>query len=130
MTVVVRNELSVPWVFEASRGSRQLAPGQVAVISDEEWASIITAKRGPGGMHAVSNDPGSRIKTKFDYADVGGGDFEVVYLGQADQGAQDADHVWSIKKFSYSSISGANQITSVEILDSVAWADRATLPWT
>jgi len=128
MPVVVRNELAEPWVFEGSRGSRQIAAGATAVISDEEWATVISAKRGPGGLHAISNDPGSQTKTAFDYALVNG-TYETVYLGEAAQSAADTDSVWTIKFFQYGSFGGSNQITEIQILDGVAWADRATLPW-
>lgn len=129
MAVLVRNELSTPWVFEGSRGSRQLAPGEVGWVSDEEWATVISAKRGPGALHPLSNDPGSRIKTRFDYV-IYNGAAEVLYLGQAAQTAADTDTTWTIKKFTYLTASDAStQIDTVEVLDSVAWANRASLPW-
>lgn len=129
MPVVVRNELAEPWVFEGSRGSRQIAPGATAVISDDEWATVISAKRGPGGLHAISNDPGSQSKTAFDYALVNGS-YEVVYLGGASQSSLGTDQTWTVKFFKYGTFGGSNQITEIQVLDGVAWSDRATLPWT
>lgn len=129
MAVLVRNELTTPWVFEGSRGSRQIAPGEVEWVSDEEWATVISAKRGPGGLHPLSNDPGSRIMTKFDYV-IFNGSAQVQYLGQATQGALDTDSTWTIKKFTYVTAADAStQISIVEVLESVAWANRTTLPW-
>ena len=125
----MRNETGSPWIFDGSRGSRQIPAGESEVISDEEWATVISAKRGPGGLHALSNDPGSQSKTAFDYALVNGS-YETIYLGEAAQTALDADPVWTIKFFQYGVFGGSNQITEIQVLDGVAWADRATLPWT
>ena len=128
MTVVVRNETGSPWIFDGSSGRRQIAAGATEVISDEEWASVISAKRGPGGLHALSNDPGSQSKTTFDYALVNGA-YETIYLGEADQTAAITDPVWTIKFFQYAAFGGSNQITEIQVLDGVAWSNRASLPW-
>jgi hypothetical protein len=126
MSVLVRNEFAEPWVFEGSGGKRQLAPAEVALISDAEWNSIISEKRGSGGINPL--DSSERVKTEFDYASVNGS-YEVIYIGQASPSTADTDDRWTIKKFSYQSLGGGNKVSAVEVMDSVAWADRATLSW-
>jgi hypothetical protein len=49
----------------------------------------------------------------------------LIYVGEAAQGASQNANVWTIYKLVYT---GAN-LTNVQVLFNVAWANRTTLPW-
>ena len=131
MTVVVKNELTDPWVFDGSAGKRRVEPGQVSVISDEEWNDVISAKRGPGGLNALwPNEATSDSNAlKFDYYLVGA-DYEIRHLGFSQQGVLISVPEWTVKRFEHTTLGGENLVSGIQVLGGVAWDDRATLPWT
>lgn len=130
MSVVVRNERNQPYVFSGSRGTRQIAPGEIAVISETEWDDVITALRGPGEINPLwPNEVSSDIAAmKFDYYTVGA-DTEVRYIGFAQQGILTSEDRWVIKRFGHETIGDGNYVNDIQVLQGVAWDDRASLDW-
>lgn len=130
MTVVVKNEQSKPYVFEGSAGKRQIAAGEVQVVSDDEWGSVISALRGPGKLNPLwPNEVTSDTESlKFDHYLVGA-EFEVRYIGISVQGSLTNEPKWTIKRFEHTTITGENFVTGIQVLHSAAWDDRASLPW-
>lgn len=131
MTVVVSNEKIDPYVFVAGRNGKTLQAGEVGVLSDEEWDSVPFSQRGPGRLRAVwpSAVSSETNQVRFDYVLVGSS-YEVEYLGYAVQSALDADEVWTIKKFDYTTLGTTNKPTHLQVMEGVAWSDRTTLSWT
>lgn len=59
-----------------------------------------------------------------------GGVYKLQYLGVAASGVADDTHKWTIYKFSYGDPGdGSLSLQRIEVLNGVAWNDRATLPW-
>jgi hypothetical protein len=133
MPVLVRNETTSPWIFERSAGSRQLAPGAVQLISDDEWTSIISAKRGAGQINALWPAQTDLTTVELDYYTVNSLT-EARYVGVSPLGSLKTDSVWTVKRMSHASLTGGNFVTEVQSLSGVAWgtttADRDALAWT
>ena len=130
MSIVVKNELADPWIFDSSAGRRRIEPGEVQIISDLEWQGVISAKRGLGKLRALwPNEATSDSNSmKFDYYQVVT-DYEIRYLGIAQQGTLETDPKWTIKRFEHQTLGGENFVSGIQILADVAWDDRATLLW-
>lgn len=130
MALLVKNERTTAYIFDGSRGSRQIAPGELQVIADEEWATVIAANRGPGQINPLwpAEATSEYQQLLFDYYLVGS-EYEARYIGSAEQGSDTSEPVWVIKKFAHSTFAGINNVTSLQVLTDVAWDDRATLGW-
>lgn len=128
MSVLVRNETSSPWIFEASAGGRQLAPGATQVISEDEWESIITAKRGAGQINALWPAQTDQTTLQLDYFEFGSG-WQIRWIGVAALGALTSDSTWTIKQLSYSTVGGNVVVTEIQALSGVIWDNRASLGW-
>ena len=127
MSVLVRNETDSDMII-FGRPPRHISPGSSEYISDLEWSAIISEKRGPGKLNPVSADPSITQKINLDYVLVGT-IYETLYAGFANQSVLDTEPYWLIKKFSYVTLGTDNKITQIQVLDGVAWSDRATLTW-
>lgn len=132
MSVLVRNESNSPWIFDRSAGKRQLAVGEMQVISESEWESIITAKRGPGQINALWPAQTDLAAVEMDY-DING---NIIFIGIAtnlvwDQGLQayrsirTSDPPWTIKKLTYV----GSSVVSIQSLENAIWDNRASLGW-
>lgn len=131
MAVVVRNESAGPIRFPGNSNRKEIPAGEIRLISDGEWELIPFDNRGPGKLKAVWPNEliGENLKIKIDYYAPGGVDYFVRYKGISTQAADDTDDAWTIQRMSHSSYGGNYKITEVQILENVAWADRASLPW-
>lgn len=129
--IVVKNEKADPYIFASPGVKKTFAAGEIAVLSEEEWNSVPFSQRGPGKLNPLWPNEASSdsSKTKLEYYQVGA-DYEVRYIGLAQQSDSTADEVWIIKRFSHQTLGGENLVTEIQILENVAWDDRATLPWT
>lgn len=90
--------------------------------------------RGPGRINPVwpNRATSDSSKTKLDYYTFGG-DYQIRYLGFADQADADTDKVWYIKRFEHVNLAGSTEpirVAAIQIFENVAWTDRAILPWT
>lgn len=131
MAIVIRNDSGVPFRIPG-KGNQSLDPGGIKVLSEEEFASIPLANRGPGRIYSVNPNESSSetLKEKLDYyIPAGTTDYSVRWVGYARQTALDTDLVWSVRQFSHAALGQDARVTEIQILENVAWADRATLPW-
>lgn len=133
MAVVVKNEGASPFYFgERAGGStrKKLEPGQIDTISDQEWDSVPVAKRGAGAIKCLwPNDVTSdTLKVKIDHYAFNG-TLEPRYVGSAVQGSATNQPVWTIRRLSHTSLASKNYVTEVQVLEAVAWDDRASLSW-
>lgn len=133
MSVVVRNERDKPYRFvDDNRRQRVLDPGQVAVLTETELEQVPLHMRGPGEVNVLfpSEGSGDSNRTKFDYYDPGAGQFEVRYLGIAQQGDAEDEPVWTVKRFGHTQFGAEFLVTDIQILNDVRWDERAALGWT
>jgi hypothetical protein len=138
MAVLVKNERSTPFYWTTGKrgqADKQIAPGEVAVLSENEWQEIPISMRGPGGLRPLDPSPqdeDSLNVTELDYYSVDA-QIELRYLGEAPQGSDPTSAVWTVKRFSHMDVAGDPRISEVQVLNEVAWgvstADRDGLPW-
>jgi len=138
MALLVKNESSSPYVFESSGGRRQIQPGDTQMISDEEWASVISAKRGVGHLNpqalpvsasvsaTVTPNPPYALATRVD--DVGGTP-DITYVGEADPGSATSSAIWRVKRVT----DDGSELLTIEWagggnFDQI-WDDRASLTY-
>lgn len=141
MAVLVKNESSSPYVFEGSSGRRQIAAGDTQLVSDEEWATVISAKRGPGQLNpqalpvdATVNIPSVNVTPAPAYAlatrvDDTHGTPDITYVGEADPGSLTSAAVWRVKRIT----DDGTEFTTVQwagtgVFDQI-WDDRASLTY-
>jgi len=101
MAVLVKNESGSDYRFSGHSNQKLFPAGATMLISDDEWDSVITGKRGPGQLNpqpmpiagSFTADPPAPLATRLD--DVGGG---VFYVGEAQPGTATSDPLWRIKK--------------------------------
>lgn len=140
MAVLVVNERTKPFHWTSNKrgqGDKQIAPGEVAVLSENEWTEVPISMRGPGGLRPLSPSPqdeDSLNSTELDYDSTTYATAQLIYLGEAPQGSDPTLPIWMVKRFSHSEVvPGDVRITEIQVLNEVAWgtdtADRDALPW-
>lgn len=139
MAVLAINERNSPFRWTSGKrgqGDKLIMPGEIAVLSEQEWQEIPIAMRSPGGLRALSPSSGDEDivdVTELDYYTVAAS-VELRYMGEAEQGSDTADPVWTIKRFAHSEVvPGDVRITEIQVLRDVPWgatqADRDGLGW-
>lgn len=134
MAVVIRNESGSDKYFDiGSSGRKTMLPtgGQVT-LTEKELESIPMAMRGPGGLNVLYPDDTTSTSSKInlDYITVFS-TTQILYFGTDRQTALDSDPTWTIKYFQYmQGIDSTVHVAQVQILERVAWTNRASLPWT
>lgn len=101
MTVLVTNESGSDYRFSGHSNQKLFPAGTTMMLSDEEWNSVITGKRGPGQLNpqplpiagSFTADPPEPLAVRLD--DVGGG---ISYVGEADPGTTSSSALWRIKR--------------------------------
>lgn len=145
MAVLVVNERDRPFHWTSNKrgqNDKQIAPGEVAVLSENEWTEVPISMRGPGGLRPLSPSPqdeDSLNATELDYdTDAEGGydPAQLRFLGEAPQGSDPAAAVWMVKRFTHDEINpGDVRIIEIQVLNDVVWDDgtstawREALPW-
>ena len=138
MAVLVENERDKPFHWTSSKrgqADKQIAPGEIAVLSENEWNEVPISMRGAGGLRPLSpspNDEDTLNQTELDYYS-----FEATvqlrYLGEAPQGSDPIAPVWMVKRFSHVDVAGDQRIAEIQVLNDVSWGtntgDRDGLPW-
>lgn len=111
------------------------------MLSDEEWATVPTAKRGVGYLNpqplpvdATVNIPSVNVTPAPAYAlatrvDDVGGTPDITYVGEADPGSLTANPVWRVKRIT----DDGSEFTTVQwagtgVFDQI-WDDRASLTY-
>jgi hypothetical protein len=138
MAVLVTNESGDPYVFEGSGGRRQIGAGDTLLVSDQEWATVISAYRGSGKLNpqplpvdasvtaSVTPAPAYALAVRVD--DVGGTP-DVTYVGEANPGSLTSDPVWRIKRLT----DDGTEFITTEWVNSGAfnqiWDDRVSLTY-
>lgn len=110
MAVFVKNESGSDYRFSGHSNQKLFPAGTTMMLSDEEWDSVITGKRGPGQLNPILfpvDTTTSVYGVRLD--DVGGG---VSYVGEALPGTSTNVAQWRIKR-----------IVEVGADISVTWAD-------
>ena len=102
MTVLVTNESGADYRFSGHSNQKLFVAGTTMLLSDDEWDSVITAKRGPGQLNPQPLPiSGSFSAQQAVYAvvldDVGGTPY-VTYVGEADPGTATSAASWRVKK--------------------------------
>lgn len=133
MAIVIRNEADKPYHFGGGRqGSarKELAPGDIDTISEDELDSIPFSQRGEGRIRILhpNQSTSTNPHIKLDYYDFGGSP-ETRYMGIAPQGVETSEPYWVVRRFDYDSVSGQTKITDIQVFEDVAWDDRASLSW-
>lgn len=135
MAVLAKNERANPWRWTTGKRGQNdkfLMPGETAVLSDDEFAEVPIAMRGSGGIKALSPstiDPDDLNKVRFDYFTVFS-TIQIHYLGESLQAVADSDPFWIVKRFDYVDAGGGDiRISEIQVLEGVAWQDRASLAW-
>src|SRR5574337_2002319 len=135
MTVLVKNESGSDYRFAGHSNSKIIVAGATQLLSDDEWDSVVSSKRGPGQLNpqalpvsatvnaSVTPAPAYALATRVD--DVGGSP-DVTYVGEADPGTATAAALWRVKRLT----DDGSEFTTVEwagtgTFDQV-WDDRAS----
>ena len=133
MPVVVRNERPTSFYFtDANKKKTPLDPGVTATLSDEEWGQVPIAIRGAGGINPLSptDADSSSMKGNFEYYQPFG-TVQLRYYGVNEQTAADSDPTWLIRRFDHVQVTVDDiRVSQIQILDQVAWSNRASLAWT
>lgn len=132
MTVLVRNETGGDWYFGAGSAKVIVSNGQIETISDNEWATVPTSKRGPGGLNCLwpTLTDSTEVKTEIEYYTTAATN-QVHYIGTAPQDALTTDAVWTVKKYAHTDLGGGDvRVSEIQTLVNRKWSDRAVLPWT
>jgi hypothetical protein len=106
MAVLVTNESGNDYRFLGHSNQKLFPAGSTMLLSDDEWDSVITAKRGAGQLNPqpmpveatippVTVDPPPVYAVQLD--DVGGSPY-VTYVGEALPGTLVSEVEWRIKK--------------------------------
>src|SRR5207302_991033 len=105
MTVVVRNESAADWYYGAGSAKKIVSPGQIETISDDEWATVPTSKRGVGQQHCLwpTLTDSTESKTEIEYYSVSTTN-QVHYIGSAPQDAATTDSLWTVKKYAHTDL--------------------------
>lgn len=129
---VVRNDSSGPLPI-SGRGANEstLQPGEVRYLTDKEYEHISWGNRGVGRLVTIApnENTSETLKIKFDYYQPAS-EYEIRYIGYARQSADDADEYWTIRRHTHDDVGGKQLIVEIQVLENVAWSDRAILPWT
>lgn len=138
MAVLVVSERDKPFHWTTGKrgqGDKQIAPGEVAVLSDQEWNEVPISMRGAGGLRPLSPSPqdeDSLNVTEMDYYSVDA-TVQLRYLGEAPQGSDPTLPIWTVKRFAHADVSGDVRIAEIQVLNSVPWGsstgDRDALAW-
>ena len=131
MAIVARNEYNHPVRVPGSSNRNEIPAGSVIVLSEDEWSKVPFDMRGIGKLRGVYPNEllGENARMKLDYYQPGGSSYYVRFKGVAVQDADDSDTVWTVQRMSHSTFGGEYKITEVQILEGVAWSNRASLPW-
>jgi hypothetical protein len=131
MSLSVRNESASAVVVGVGIRRTTILPGDVATVSDEDWARLPAAKRGDGALRPLypSSGNNSEAYSQVDYFSASG-TIQMRYFGKATQGTADDDASWIIWQYDYTQVAAGDvRVSRIQVLDSVTWADRATLDW-
>lgn len=131
MAIVVRNDAGHALQVKGGGNVTRIEPGEIRVLSDDEWTAVSWQNRGPGKLVSISPDENSSesLKIKMDYYQPGATN-EIHFIGYAEQAALDTDPVWTIRKHLHGPVGAEYLLIEIQVLTGVAWADRTTLPWT
>lgn len=138
MSIAVRNESSGMYIVGVGAQKRVISPGQATTLSDWEWEHLADISKGPGLMNPLYPTSGnqSNALTKFDYfQEPNGNTFQMRWMGKTDEIISDSTNAWTIYQYDYVVVNPAAnpidvRISRIQVLDAVAWANRATLGWT
>ena len=132
MAILVKNERTDPFILGQGAGKKTINPGDVALITEDEWGQVAVGLRGPGRMNPVwpNRATSDSSKTMLDYYSFGG-DSQIRYIGFADQADATSSPVWYIKRFQHVDVGGLDpiRVSEIQILENVAWDNRDSLPW-
>jgi hypothetical protein len=106
MAVLVENESGSPYRLSGHGNDKLIPAGATVMLSDDEWDTVITGKRGPGQLNPqpmpvsatippVTVDPPPVYAVQLD--DVGGSPY-VTYVGEALPGTLTSEAEWRLKK--------------------------------
>jgi len=131
MTVLVTNESGSDYRFGGHSNKKLFPAGTTMMLSDDEWDSIITGKRGPGQLNPQPLPiSGSFSAQQPAYAleldEVGG---TTTYIGEADPGTATTTAAWRIKRLEET---GPDIVITWADGDSDfnnVWDDRASLTY-
>jgi len=141
MAVLVKNESGQDYRFAGHSNEKLIVAGATVLVSDAEWDSVITGKRGAGQLSPqplpvdasvvippVTVDPAPPYALALELDDVGGSPY-LTYVGEADPGTAPSAAAWRIKKLAETGpdvavtwASGASTFTQI-------WDDRASLSY-
>lgn len=110
MTVLVKNESGSDYRFAGHSNSKIIVAGATQLLSDDEWDSVVSSKRGPGQLNPqplpvdasvtvppVTVDPAPAYALAVRTDDVGGSP-DVMYVGEADPGTATSAALWRVKR--------------------------------
>lgn len=142
MTVLVKNESGSDYRFAGHSNSKIIVAGATQLLSDDEWDSVVSSKRGPGQLNpqplpvdasvtvppvTVTPAPAYALATRVD--DVGGSP-DVTYVGEADPGTLTSAASWRVKRLT----DDGSEFTTVEWAGTgtfnQVWDNRASLTYT
>jgi len=130
---VVRNDSTGPLQLSGKYANASyLQPGEVRYLTDDEYEKIHWNQRGTGKLVSISpsETTSENLKIKFDYYQPNAAEYEVRYIAYGRPEALSTDQVWTIRRHSYAMFGSTALLTEIQILENVAWSDRAILPWT
>lgn len=97
---------------------------------------VITATQNVSFYDETGNEIGTDIKRAItdyrmalDYYDPGDGALKVRYLGKAPQTAAATDPTWVVQRLTWVVLGNESKVTNIQVLENIAWADRATAGW-
>jgi hypothetical protein len=132
MAVVIRNDSAGPIQVPGRGNQNVVLPGEVRVLTENEYEKIDFANRGVGRLVAIApnENTSETLRIKFDYYNPGGATYEVHYIGYARQIAADTDPVWTVRRHSHAAFGSEWLITDIQVMENSAWSNRAGLAWT
>jgi hypothetical protein len=135
MAVLVTNESGSDYRISGHSNQKLIPAGVTVLLSDAEWDTVITGKRGPGQLNplplpvdaTVTAEPGPpyALALLLDDTEAGG----ISYVGEALPGAATSAASWRVKRLTETGPDVAVQWADGNGNFDNVWDDRASLSY-